>query len=143
MNEDTIRLLRETDAGCKMAIESMKQIMEYVKDNQLETAIKTCLKEHKKLEQEIGEDLKNQGFEEKEPNPAASAFSWISTEMKLMLKDDNHQVSKILMDGCNMGIQGVSKYMNQYKNAGPTAREHAKKLIRIEEEFMKDLRKYI
>ena len=143
MNEDTIKLLRETDAGCKMAIKSMQQIQDYVEDEELQKLIGASIKNHKRMEKEIGAELHNQGFEEKEPNPAASAFSWMTTEMKLKLKDDNHQVSKILMDGCNMGIQGVSKYLNQYENASLSSKELAKRLVREEESLMKDLRKYI
>ena len=45
----------------------------------------------------------------------ASAFSKMTTEMKLMMKDDSSQVAKLVMDGCNMGIQTLGGYINDIK----------------------------
>ncbi len=38
--QDTVRLLRECDAGVKMGISSIDDILDYVRDNRL----KTCLR---------------------------------------------------------------------------------------------------
>ena len=58
----------------------------------------------------------------------ASAFSWLSTEMKMMFKDDNNQIAKIMMNGCNMGIQSISEDINKYSNASSESVSLAKSL---------------
>ena len=35
MNTDTIALLKECDAGCKMGVESMKQVRSYAEEGRL------------------------------------------------------------------------------------------------------------
>ena len=80
---------------------------------------------------------------EKEPGTAASVMSWMGTELKLMWKGDSHQIAKILMDGCNMGIQSVSEYENKYVGAVKESKDLAKKLVTEEEGLMKKLKEFL
>ena len=32
-----------------------------------------------------------------------------------MIHDDSSQIAKLLMDGCNMGIQSIGKFLNEYE----------------------------
>lgn len=144
MNEHTKKLLVECNYGCHMAVESMNKILEYVEDDQLKQLIIKYREKHEKLEEESSNLLSQAGKEEKEPGAMANAFIWITTEMKLMLRDGNHEIAKIMMNGCNMGIQSISKCLNECccKLEGE-AEKIAKKLIDIEEEFMKELKAYL
>ena len=61
----------------------------------------------------------------------------------MMMHDDDHQIAKLMMDGCNMGIQSVSEYLNKYAGASKEAVAKAKELIKIEEDFMKEMKEYV
>ena len=87
--------------------------------------------------------LNKYGKNEQDPQKMASAFSWLSTEMKMMFKDDNNQIAKIMMNGCNMGIQTLGGYINQYKNASGPSMNLAKDIVRTEETLMKDVQKFL
>ena len=143
MTVHTQHLLEECNSGCKMAIRSMEQVSEYVEDEKLEQVIESCKCAHEKLEEESGKLLEECGKEEKEPGMIATAFSWISTETKLAMKNSDNQIAKVLMDGCNMGIQSIGEYMNEYKGASEEAKKIAKKLVKLEENFMSDLKKFL
>ena len=117
MDPQTKGLLRECSLGCKMAINSFDQMRDYVKNEELKELIDTCDKKHKSYEEEASKMLLEEGLQEKEPGMMASAFSKLTTEMKLMMRDDSSQVAKLLMDGCNMGIQTLSGYINEYQGA--------------------------
>lgn len=143
MREDTVKLMRECSSGCKMAINSLDQVREFAEDETLRHLLDQYDKKHKELEEEIAKELGIYGEEEKEPGMAASVFSWITTEMKLMLEDGSGKIAALLMDGCNMGIKSVGKYLNQYKDAETQAVELARKLLQTEEEMQKDLQKYL
>ena len=143
MENQTIALLRECDAGCKMAAESMNQVQKSVDDPRLGALIADYRGKHEKLRERISSLLKAAGGGEKEPPMMASAFSWASTEMKLLFHEDRKQIAKIMMDGCNMGIQSVSGYINQYSGASPDSLTAARDLVRTEEEFMKELKKFL
>jgi len=47
------------------------------------------------------------------------------------------------MDGCNMGIQGITEAQNRYKEASRESRSLAEKLVKLEEQFSKDLKVYL
>lgn len=73
----------------------------------------------------------------------AKAFSWISTEMKMMMNKDTCKIANILVDGCNMGVKSLSKYIHQYKNADQNIASLAQKLVRIEKDFADKLLAYV
>lgn len=143
MEEDTKKLLEECNSGSKMGINSIEQVMEYIKDENLKKLVLDYKEKNEKIEQQSSEMLEKQGEEEKEPPAIATAFSWFTTEMKLIIKNDSSQIAKLMMDGCNMGIQSISKYQNQYKNASKESMNLAQKLVKIQEDFMKELKDFL
>ena len=143
MENHTIKLLQECSQGCKMGIKSMNQILDYVGDEKLRKLIEQYKAEHRKIEAETDRLLMHHGQDSKPPEKMATAMSWISTEMKMMMNDDDKQVAKIMMDGCNMGIKSLYKYMNQYANAESKVKNLCNNLIDIERELRKELRSYL
>lgn len=143
MNEHSIKLLQECNSGCKMALDSLNQVREYVIDDKLMGVMETYRRKHEDLETQSTKILNECGKCEKEPSKMASAFSYVTAEMKLMMKDDNHQIAKIMMDGCNMGIQSISTGRNDYPDASKEIMDVAEDLIKIEEDFMKDLKQFM
>lgn len=143
MNQHSLKLLQECNSGSKMALESLAQIREYVVDDHLMSVLETYKRKHEKLEKDTADMLMDEGKCEKEPGKMAAAFSYVTAEMKLMMNDDNHQIAKILMDGCNMGIQSISTYHNDYPDASKEVTDVAEDLIKMEEDFMKDLKQFM
>lgn len=143
MDKQTVCLLRECSSGCKMAINSLDQVRDFVKEEKMHQLLNTYNKKHKALEEEIGKQLEKNAEQEMEPKSTATVFSRITTEMKLMLHDDSSQIAKLLMDGCNMGIQSIGKFLNQYEQASAESRSLAKKLIHMEEQLMKELKAFL
>ena len=151
MEEQTGKLLKECSSGCKMAINSLNQVRDFVKDEKLHQLLDEYDKKHKALEEDISRLLEKHGEQEKDPHPAAAAFSRITTDVKLMLHDDSSQIAKLLMDGCNMGIQSISedriqsigKFLNEYEEASSESRSLAKKLLHMDEQLMKELKPFL
>lgn len=143
MNEDTLKLLQECDSGCKMAVDSMDQALGYTKDEELKKLLEQYKEKHKRLEQETSEILHNGGYEDKKPGIMATAFAWITAETKLMWDDDNNQIAKLMMNGANMGIQSITEYRHKYKKADEDVQTIAKKLVRVEEEFLQELKRFL
>jgi len=143
MSNDTVKLLRECNAGCKSATNSMEQVLRYLDNEDLKILIDEYNDKHIKLGDECHQMLNELDEEEKDPNKMAKTFSWISTEVKLMMDDNSQKIAELMIDGCNMGIKSLSKYINQYKNASNESVDLAKRLIKIEQEFMNELLKYL
>jgi len=143
MNEDTINLLRECNSGCKSATNSMEQVLPNVKDERLKAIINDYNDKHIKLGDQCHNQLNQYNEGEKDPKVTAKAFSWITTELKLMLNDGDNKIAEIMYDGCSMGIKSLSRYINKYKAASIESIGLAKQLIKIEQEFMNDLMQFL
>ena len=140
---DTEKLLRETDAGCKMAVASIEDVIDRVENENLHKLLKETLESHKRLGDDVGDMLREYGEEGKDPNPIAKGMATVKVDMKMMMNATDHTVATLMMDGCNMGIQKLAEYVNKYKNADKRAQDFAKRLIDAEDKFMEDLRAYV
>lgn len=143
MENQTVSLLDECNSGCKMAINSIEQVRDSVRDGKMANILAAYEKKHHELEDESSKQLEMMGEKEKEPGLMASAMSWVSTEAKLMMNEDDHQIAKIMMDGCNMGIQSIGEYMNKYPEASSQSMDIAKKIIKAEENFMVEMEQFL
>lgn len=142
-NPDTIKLLRECDAGTKMGVSSIDEVLEKVKDEKLKKLLEESKAHHEKLEEDIERLLEQMGAEEKEPNLMAKGMSWMKTNMKMSMDESDATVADLLTDGCDMGIKSLYRYLNQYKDAEQEATSICKRLIDIEAKLETELRKYL
>ena len=143
IEKDTIRLLRECDAGIKMGIASIDDVMDRVKRTEFLQMLEKCKKEHQQLEQEIRQGLDRFGDDGKDPNPIAKGMSWVKTTMKLGLEGSDATVADLMTDGCNMGVKSLSKYLNQYKAADEKSKDLCRRLIALEEQLAVDIRRFL
>ncbi|MBE6697218.1 MAG: DUF2383 domain-containing protein [Ruminococcaceae bacterium] len=143
IEQDTIKLLRECDAGVKMGVQSIEEVLDTVKSEQLRGLLDRCKEEHDKLNAELQEQLDRFGDEGKDPSPMAQGMSWIKTNVKLTMHQSDHTVADLMTDGCNMGVKSLSKYLNQYKAADERSKDICKKLIKLEEQLAIDVRDFL
>ena len=143
MHEDSITLLKEVDSGCLMAINSFQQLEEYEMPEGLFQIISKYKAKHDELQKEASQLLHECHETDKQPGMMASAMSWITTEMKMMMREDSTQITKIIMNGCNMGIQKIGEKINQYDQASEDARKLGRKLIKVEEELMSEVKEFL
>ena len=143
IEQDTVRLLRECDAGIKMGVSSIDDVMEHVESEGLQRELSRCKQEHEALKSEIQVQLNRFGDEGKNPNPIAKGMSWMKTNLKLGMEDSDKVIADLMTDGCNMGVKSLSKYLNQYKAADETSKDIAKRLIHLEAKLATDIRSYL
>lgn len=143
MDANTVELLQECSAGCKMAIDSISQVQDYVKNPKLRNLMDAYNQKHDELQVRIRQLLGEYREEDKEPSMMAELGSKMKITMKMNMHPDEHQVAKLMMDGCNMGIQSVSEYVNKYTDASKEAQDIAKELIKAEEDFMIEMKQFV
>lgn len=143
-DRDTIKLLKECDAGSKMAVSSLDDIMDRVENENLKKLLNETKAHHAKLGNEIHSLLMEYGCEEKDPNPMAKSMSKMKTGFMMNMKEDsNETAADLITDGCNMGIKSLYKYMNQYPGANSRVKDLCNRLISIEDQLRKELRAYL
>ena len=143
VEQDTIRLLREGDAGVKMGISSIGEVLDHVRENELKQMLAECKRDHETLEQEIRTLLNRYEDEGKEPNPMAKGMSWLKTNMKLSWDESDATIADLMTDGCNMGVKSLNRYLNQYKAADEVSKDITKKLINLEEQLTANMRIFL
>ena len=117
IESDTIKLLRECDAGIKMGVASIDEVLDYVHDETFGKYLADCKDEHSRLKREIQALLEKYHDDGKEPNPMAKSMSWMKTNVKLVMDQSDETIADLMTDGCNMGVKSLNKYLNQYKAA--------------------------
>lgn len=143
IESDTIKLLRECDAGIKMGVASIDDVMDYVHDGTLRKCLADCKAEHEKLKEEIQTLLDQYHDEGKEPNPMAKSMSWMKTNVKLVMDESDETIADLMTDGCNMGVKSLNRYLNQYKAADEKTKDITKRLINLEEKLAVDMRHFL
>ncbi|MBQ7377984.1 MAG: hypothetical protein IJW71_06695 [Clostridia bacterium] len=143
IEQDTIKLLRECDAGVKMGVDSIDEVLPYVKNDEFERLLTDCKKEHEKLSCEIGELLRDYHDDGKEPNPIAKGMSHVKTNVKLAMKESDKTIADLMTDGCHMGVKSLCRYLNQYEAADEVSKDIAKRLIKQEERLSKDIQRFL
>lgn len=143
MEDDTIKLLRECNAGVKMGITSLDDVMEHVKDEHLKNLLIQSKETHSQLGSETHDYLMRCHDEGKEPAAMAKMMSWMKTNMKLGGEDSDRVVADLVTDGCNMGVKSLYKYLHQYQAAEQDCKKLTEKIIQAEETLIKDLREYL
>ena len=140
---DTVKLLRECDAGIKMGILSIDEALPSVTNEQLKQALAASKQEHENLKNEVTSLLNTLNADGKEPNPVAKTMSWMKTNIKLTVDHADQAVADLITDGCNMGVKTLHRYLNQYANAEENAKDIARRLIAAEEKLAVDLRCFL
>ena len=77
IESDTIKLLRECDAGVKMGITSIGEVLSYVSDESLKKSLNRCMDKHIELKDDMQSLLARYHDEGKNPNPVAKGMSWM------------------------------------------------------------------
>lgn len=143
IESDTIKLLRESDAGIKMGIVSIDDVLDYVKNETFLKCLVECKNKHEELKEEIQILLDQYHDDGKEPDPMAKSMSWIKTNVKLVMDESDGTIADLMTDGCNMGVKSLNRYLNQYKAADEKSKDIAKRLIKLEEQLAVDIRCFL
>ena len=142
-NEDTIKLLKECDAGSKMAVSSIDDVLDDIKSTEMLELLKETKGHHEKLGNDLHAMLNEHHADEKEPSAIAKGMSWMKTNVKMGMDHCDETIADLMVDGCDMGIKSLQRYLNQYPTAEKSAKDICNRLISIEDELRRKLYKYL
>ena len=143
IEQDTIKLLRECDAGIRMGVDSIDDVLDHVRDKRLKEYLTDSKRAHNRLDEELQELLDRYGDEGKEPGKMAKGMSCLKTSVKLKWDESDATIADLMTDGCDMGVKSLSRYLNQYAAADETSKDICKRLIALEEKLGVQLREFL
>lgn len=100
-------------------------------------------RKHKEIAARTAKALTSYGEKGKKPGAAAETFAWLTTEMKMLIRDDSSQIAKIMTNGCNMGIQSIMEVLNENPEADRESKNIAGDLVKAEEHFADELKAFL
>lgn len=140
---DTKKLLRECEAGIKMGIASLDDVMAKANDFALEQTIGNSRQEHIALRTDAQVQLSQLADKGKNPNPAAKLMSHMKTKMVTEFDSSDGAVARLVTKGCDMGITSLNRYMEKYAAADSESRSLVCRVIAAEERLINDMKGYI
>lgn len=143
VHSDTLRLLRECDAGIIMGVLAIDEVMDNAQDKALRALLARNRVEHEQLQSAIRAALERFEDDGKNPPALAKAMSTFKTNAEMLAKPTDATIASLIIDGCGMGIKSLAKYLNQYAAADEDSKALCKKLIALEEQLAKALRAYL
>lgn len=143
IEHDTIRLLRECDAGVKMGIAAIDDVLSDVSNEKFRAKLTDLKDDHQQLNGDVQKLLGKYRDDGKNPNPIIKGMSQIKTNFKMAAEKSDETIADLMTDGCNMGVKSLSRYLNQYKAADEESKELAKRLIKVESDFVAEIRTFL
>ena len=143
VEQDTIKLLRECDAGVKMGAAAIGDVLGHAKSGRLRGFLRDSMDENRSLKNELQSVLHDYQDAGREPNSFVRTMSRMKTGMKLAFSSEDSTVAELMIDGCNMGIKSLSRYMNQYKAADERSKELAMRIVDSEERLSGQMREFL
>ena len=143
VEDDTIKLLQECNAGIKMGVTSLNDVLDHVSDAHMRDILQESKKVHEKLGNETHKYLNEYHDQGKEPAVTAKMMSWMKTNAKLGGEESDRTVADLITDGCNMGVKSLYRYLHQYPTASASVQKLAEKVIAEEEHMIKEMREYL
>lgn len=143
-NDDTLALLKECDAGVKMATASLDDVREHVETPELRAILNTSRQQHELIGREVQDVLEKNGGHDRDPHPIARKMAKMKTNAT-MKKNDNTEkaAAKIVVEGCRMGAQSLRGYLDEYKGADVPSRALCRTLVAVEEQLANDASAYL
>ena len=143
MNNDTVKLLRECNAGIKMGKSAIEAVLPHAKDSEIRRSLEICKSTHAKLGDETHEMLLEYEAPTKAPHQIVKTMSDMKIYTRMMIKNEDKTIADLMTDGCDMGIKSIHKYMNKYKAADDKAKSIAKRLVASEEYLELKMREFL
>ncbi len=143
IESDTIKLLRECDSGIQMGVSAIDDTIKYVKSGKLRQMLKDNMEKHDSINKELIKLLDVYHDEGKDPPAMVKAMSKIKSNVKLSFEGSDSAAAEYIIDGCNMGVKSLSRYLNQYQAADEHSKDFTKRLISLEEKLSQDMREFL
>ena len=143
IEQDTVKLLRECDSGIEMGISAINEVIGHVSDDRLRKRLSQSLDENTGLKTDLQELLDIYHDSGKEPPAMVKGMSKLKTGFELAMDGSDGKIAELMVDGCNMGVKSLSRYLNQYKAADERSKDIAKRLISAEERLSQQMRQFL
>ena len=138
-----MKIYREMVRGTSMGIRAIDNVMPYAEDD----ALVGTMQEQKTALERYCEDARSRLSEKEADEAEGSKFAQTmikaSSSISAMVNSDKSHLSRMLIEGYEMGIVSLQKCINEMQNKEKEVPAAAKELIKFYDKSIKALRAYL
>lgn len=138
-----MKIYREMVRGTSMGIRAIDNVMPYAEDD----ALVGTMQEQKTALEKYCEDARSHLSEKEADEAEGSKFAQTmikaSSSISAMVNSDKSHLSRMLIEGYEMGIVSLQKCINELQNKEKEVPAAAKELIKFYDKSIKALRAYL
>lgn len=143
MNDD-IEFLKYIYQNVKMAETSTLTLIKVRnKNDDIEEILKSQVREWRKITTSVKNMLKRRKIETKDINIATKIISYFGIKINLSKDDSKKEVSALMINGNNMGIEQIYKKMEELNIKSKFIKNLGERIIKIQETNNEILKKYL
>lgn len=141
--EDSVKMLKECNAGAKMAIGTIERVYPYAKESAFKDTLSEYIKKHEDIVARTREQLANYCQGGKDPNPIAQFMAKMVTKIRLKQDSSDGHVASMIIEGCNMGTKKLREYKQKYSGATSQSFDTLQNLIELECKLTNEMQSYL
>ena len=142
-NNKNVDFLNTIYKTSEMGIIGIDDVIDKVESESFRNILVEQREEYNKILKSCEELFDAYGMKEKELGTMTKLNSKVMSEVKLMTNDSDEVIAKMMMEGTNKGIIKINKNINENKVEDEEALELAKKLIKVMEHNLDEIKIYL
>ncbi len=127
----------------QMGIETLHQIIGIVEDSKFKERLESQYREYKMINKESEKLLNSNGYDEKGISAFDKIRAYLMINMQTLTDKSTSHIAEMLIIGSNMGVIDAIKNLKKYENAEKEINQLMDRLLKFEEDNIKELKEYL
>lgn len=129
--------------NAQMGTDTIKQIIDIIKDDDFSKHLGTQYDEYKEILNEARSLLNQHGYDEKGISTLEKIRTYLSINIQTLTDKTSTHISEMLIIGSNMGVINAVRNLKKYPNADTHIRNLMERLLGSEENNIQQLKSFI
>ena len=142
MNQN-VELLNYIYQNSQMGTDTIKQLLEIVKDEEFKQQLQSQYNEYKIINDATTDLLNKHGFDEKGISAFEKVKTYLMINMQTLMDKSTSHIAEMMMIGSNMGVIDAIKNLKKYKEAEPDILTIMERLKAFEENNISSLKEFL
>lgn len=138
-----IELLNQIHQNADMGRDSIRHIIKLSDDVEFLHALNSQLDEYERAYDKSENLLKDLNAQPEDASPMAKTMSRVTSTMKSLINPSTSKLAEMMIEGGTMGVTNLTKQIKAYGGSRQDILDLAKQQLRIEEQNIEEMKKYL
>lgn len=126
-----------------MGVHTINQLMEISEDEEFKMHLASQYAEYQDIHKNAQDALNENGYDEKGIGALDKIKTYLMVNIQTLTDKSSSHIAEMLMVGSNMGIINAIKNLKKYSDAEPSIKVLMERLLKIEENNVQQLKKFL